>query len=108
MVPKHFKKPTREWFASVMGQYELEEHHIRLLTLACEAWERAQEARVMLTKRGMVYIDRFNAPEARPELAIERDASILFARLVRELDLDFETSADMRPPALKSNRSQNG
>ena len=42
MVPKHLKKPTREWFESVMSQYELEEHHIRLLTLACEAWERAQ------------------------------------------------------------------
>jgi phage terminase small subunit len=104
MVPKHLKKATRKWFESVMSHYELEEHHIRLLTLACEAWERAQEARVMLKKRGMVYIDRFNAPKARPEVAIERDASILFARLVRELDLDFESSADMRPPALKSNR----
>ena len=104
MVPKHLKKPTREWFESVMGQYELEEHHIRLLTLACEAWERAQEARITLKKLGMVYIDRFKAPKARPEVAIERDAAILFARLVRELDLDFETSADMRPPALKSNR----
>ena len=53
----------------------------------------------------MVYIDRFKAPKARPEVAIERDASILFARLVRELDLDFETPNDMRPPALSSNRS---
>ena len=104
MVPKHFKKPTREWFESVMGQYELQEHHIRLLTLACEAWERAQDARITLKKLGMVYIDRFKAPKARPEVAIERDASILFARLVRELDLDFETPNDMRPPALKSNR----
>ena len=104
MVPKHFKKPTREWCESVMSQYELEEHHIRLLTLACEAWERAQEARITLKKLGMVYIDRFKAPKARPEVAIERDASILFARLVRELDLDFETPNDMRPPALKSNR----
>tara|TARA_B100000674_G_scaffold99902_1_gene72593 strand:- start:830 stop:1147 length:318 start_codon:yes stop_codon:yes gene_type:complete len=104
MVPKHLKKPTREWFDSVMSQYDLEEHHIRLLTLACEAWERAQEARTKLKKLGMVYIDRFSAPKARPEVAIERDASILFARLVRELDLDFESSADMRPPALKSNR----
>ena len=104
MVPKHLKKATRKWFESVMSHYELEEHHIRLLTLACEAWERAQEARVMLKKRGMVYIDRFNAPKARPEVAIERDASILFARLVREPDLDFESSADERLPALKSNR----
>ena len=108
MVPKHLKKATRKWFESVMSHYELEEHHIRLLTLACEAWERAQEARVMLKKRGMVYIDRFNAPKARPEVAIERDASILFARLVRELELDFETSAGMRPPASKSNRGSNG
>ena len=104
MVPKHLKKPTREWFDSVMSQYDLEEHHIRLLTLACEAWERAQEARTKLKKLGMVYIDRFSAPKARPEVAIEPDASILFARLVRELDLDFESSADMRPPALKANR----
>jgi phage terminase small subunit len=104
MVPKHFKKPTREWFQSVIDQYELEEHHTRILTLACEAWERSQEARITLNKLGMVYIDRFNSPKARPEVAIERDASILFARLVRELDLDFEASSDLRPPALRSNR----
>ena len=54
MVPKHFKKQTKEWFQSVIDQYELEEHHTRILTLACEAWERSQEARITLNKLGMV------------------------------------------------------
>ena len=53
----------------------------------------------------MVYYDRFNAPKARPEVAIERDSRIAFARLVRELDLDLDDPTEApRTPALKSNR----
>ena len=69
--------------------------------------EIMQVAQLRTDKRAGVggYIDRFNAPKARPEVAIKRDASILFDRLVRELDLDFETPNEMRTPALQSNRS---
>jgi len=54
--------------------------------------------------RALVYYDRFNAPKARPEVAIERDSRIAFARLVRELDLDLDAPTGApRSPALTSN-----
>jgi hypothetical protein len=38
----------------VHQDYDLEEHHSRLLTMACEAWDRACEAREIMAKDGIV------------------------------------------------------
>jgi phage terminase small subunit len=103
--PKHLSAKTRRWFAAVCNDFELEDHHVRLLELACEAWDRTQAARAVIDAEGMVYTDRFGAPRARPEIAIERDSRLAFARLVRELDLDIDPPPESsRPPALRSNR----
>src|SRR5260370_2513728 len=80
------------------------DHHLHLLRLACDALDRAEQARQALATLGTIYLDRFNAPHPRPEVAIERDSRIAFARLCRELALDTETAAAARPPALPSNR----
>jgi phage terminase small subunit len=105
LPPKHLKPLTRQWWSSVLTDYELEPHHIRLLTLAGEAWDRCCAARAVVDKSGMTYTDRFGDPRPRPEIAIERDARTSFARLLRELDLDVGTpAANSRPPLLKSNR----
>jgi phage terminase small subunit len=103
--PKHLQPATRKWFADVVQAYELEEHHIRLLTLASEAWDRGVAAREAIAANGMTYNDRYGCPHPRPEIAIENTARIGFARLIRELDLDVtEPATPSRPPALKSNR----
>lgn len=92
--PKHLRPATRKWLRSVLEEYSLEPHHLRLLTLAAEAWDRGQQAREVVDADGMTYLDRFGCPKARPEIAIERDARIGFARLVRELGLDVEPPAE--------------
>jgi phage terminase small subunit len=104
--PEHLSEPTRKWFASVVEDYQLEPHHLRLLQLAAETWDRGQQAREVLNRDGPTYLNRFNYPCARPVVAIERDSRLAFARLVRELDLDTEGPAEerSRPPALRSNR----
>ena len=107
-APQHLEEPTRKWWRSVMVEYGLEEHHVRLLTLAAEAWDRAQEARVALAQHGTTYTDRFGQPRARPEVNIERDARIAFARLLRELDLDGEAAPDPRPPRMGTTPTANG
>src|SRR5262245_56698352 len=103
-APEHLKEPTQRWWLSVVKEWELDEHHIRLLTLAGEAWDRCEQARLVLNEQGLTYLDRFGQPTARPEVAIERDSRIAFARLVREIDLDATTTPASRPPALRSNR----
>jgi P27 family predicted phage terminase small subunit len=103
--PAHLSASTKKWWKSVVAEFLLEEHHRHLLKLACEALDRAEGARETLATLGTTYTDRFGAPRARPEVAIERDARISFARLVRELDLDTEVpSSGHRPPPLRSNR----
>ena len=98
VAPKHLKPETQRWWVTVHQQYKLESHHTRLLTLAGEAWDRGQQARVVLAKKGLTYTDRFGQPTARPEVSVERDSRISFARLVRELALDQE------PPGERLNR----
>jgi hypothetical protein len=85
----------------VTSTWALDEHHVRLLQLAGEAWDRAEQAREALAEHGVTFLDRFGSPRARPEVAIERDARIAFARLLRELALDVESSpGDSRPPGI--------
>ena len=104
-APEHLAPATGKWWRSVLDDYELEPHHVRLLTLAAEAWDRTATARAVLDAEGLTYQDRFDAPRARPEVAIERDSRTAFARLIRELDLDVEAPGEgRRAPGLRSNR----
>lgn len=103
-APKHLHRDTRAWFRAVIETWTLEDHHLRLLTLAAESWDRATMAREALLEHGMTFTDRFHQPRARPEVAIERDSRIAFARLLRELNLDGAGNPDNRPPRLGGQR----
>lgn len=97
-APEHLAKSTRAWWESVVENWHLEDHHKRLLTLAGEAWDRAEQAREAIAEHGMTFVDRFDQPRARPEIAIERDSRLAFARLLRELCLDENEPEPPRPP----------
>jgi phage terminase small subunit len=103
-TPKHLRDDTATWFASVVKDFELDSHHLRLLTKACEAWDRSEHAREAIAKHGLTYLDRFGAPRSRPECAIERDSRLAFARLVREIGLDVSPPTESRPAPLRGNR----
>lgn len=99
-APAHLSAPIKKWWGIIVREFELEQHHLRLLRLACEAWDRCQQAREIIDRDGISYVDRFGAPRMRPECAIERDSRIAFARLVRELNLDSAPGPEApRPPA---------
>jgi phage terminase small subunit len=104
-APSHLQPATKRWFLDVLDAYQLEDHHVKLLTLAAEAWDRCAQARKAIGKLGITYVDSKGSPHARPEIRIERDSRLSFVRLLRELDLDVDLPAEAsRPPALKSNR----
>jgi len=100
-LPKHLRPETRRWAERILTDFELEPHHVRLLILGGEAYDRGQQAREALAIHGTTYLDRFGQPRARPEVAIERDSRTSFARLLRELALDVEPPAESRPPGLR-------
>lgn len=101
-APRHLQVATRRWWLDVAATYVLEPHHVKLLTLAGEAWDRGVQAREGLKEHGLIFHDRFGQPHARPEVAVERDNKIVFARLLRELALDIDAPPQSsRPPAIR-------
>ena len=105
-APVHLSDSTRVWWRSVVREYQLEPHHLRLLQAAAECWDRLQQARELLARDGLVIEGREGGMRPHPAAAIERDSRIAFARLIRELDLDVEppSSARTSPAGLRSNR----
>ena len=75
-APKHLKAPTRRWYESVISEYELENHHVRLLTLACEAWDRCEDARRAVQEHGLTFVNRHGEVKSRPEVTIEKESRI--------------------------------
>jgi phage terminase small subunit len=98
--PKYLRAATRRWWAVVVNDYELEERHLMILTMAGEFWDEHLAANEVLAKEGLTYDDRFGAPKPRPEVAIARDSRLGYARLMRELSLDIEPPAEFRVPRL--------
>jgi P27 family predicted phage terminase small subunit len=104
-APDHLQAATKAWFSAVLRDYLLEPHHVRLLQLAGESWDRCQQARQALASGGITTIDDRGNIRAHPAVQIEKDSRIAFARIIRELDLDVEAPVSSRvgPPALRSN-----
>lgn len=104
-APQHLKAPTRRWWEEVCAEWDLEPHHVRLLTLAGEAWDRCAQARELIAREGLTVPTREGGAKLHPACRVEDSARIAFARLVRELDLDVAPPAESkRPPQLRSIR----
>jgi P27 family predicted phage terminase small subunit len=97
-APAHLRAGTRRWWRQVVEDYDLEPHHLLLLQTACSAWDRAEQAREAVKRDGAYLPDRYGGRKAHPGLNVERDNRVLFARALRELDLDGEPAPDPRLP----------
>ena len=98
---KHLRQSTREWYDSTVEDWELAPHHLRVLQLAAESWDRCQEAREILAKDGLCVTNRFGERKQHPMVAVERDARTAFCRCIRELGLDLiDSPVDPRLPRL--------
>src|SRR5688572_6536310 len=102
-APKHLSAASKRWFNEIASGFVLESHHLRLLQLAAEAFDRSQEARALLARDGIV-VNTENGPKTHPAVAVERDSRLAFARLVREVGLDVQEVATPRPIALPANQ----
>lgn len=99
--PGHLSLKMRRFYKHIVETFELEQHHLELLRLLCEALDRAEQARQTLADEGL-YVDGRFGKKAHPAAAIERDSRLAAARLLRELDLDAEPAPEVaRPPQLR-------
>lgn len=106
-TPAHLSPEAAAWWQDVTADYSLEAHHLKLLQAACEAWDTMQAARRALSEHGgLTFTDAGGNIKAHPAVAMQRDARVAFARLLRELDLDVAgaPAEAPRPPAIRSNR----
>lgn len=104
-APAHLSADARAFHDATLETFELEPHHLKLLVLACEALDRAGEARDVIRAHGVVVPTADGSLKTNPACAVERDSRLAFARLCRELDLDGDPAfRDARPPAIRSNR----
>jgi P27 family predicted phage terminase small subunit len=104
--PAHLSASAALWWRTTVDRYVLEEHHVRILQLVCEAWDEAQKARQQVAQDGLTLPGREGGLRPHPCVSIERDARLAVMRLLRELDLDTEAPVSERigPPPLRSNR----
>jgi phage terminase small subunit len=95
--PSHLSASSKRWWSSIASEFQLEPHHIAILSQAAKCLDRIEEARSNLDRDGLVVRDRFGCAKPHPAVAIERDAKVLFARLLRELRLDCEPEEPRLP-----------
>src|ERR687896_785766 len=95
-TPEHLSPAMSNWFATVVEAYELEPHHLHLLRLACEAFDRATAAREAIERDGLVVTDRFGQAKAHPLAQVRKESETAFASLLRQIDLDGEPNPAFR------------
>jgi len=103
-IPKHLKGEPLEFYKSVVADFEIEPHHQKLLTMACDCLQRVIDARADIAKSGATFKDRYGQLKQSPSCKIEVDNKILFARLIREMQLDVDEPDEVRIPRLKGKK----
>jgi len=86
--PDHLSPDMQDWWNSTISKFELDDHHLKLLQAACEAWDTMTEARQEVKEDGLTYIDGKGQRRPNPAVSIARDARMAFCRIVRDLGLD--------------------
>jgi P27 family predicted phage terminase small subunit len=99
--PTHLSPATRNFWRGIVREFDLEAHQLKTLEAACQAWDRYQQARAILSKEGLTFVDRLGNVRARPEGKIETDSRVGFLRAMRELGLDHVGAPEApRPNAI--------
>src|SRR5947209_2835386 len=104
--PDHLSETMQNWWRQTVADYDLEQHHLKLLEAACDAWDRMAQARATLLIEGLT-VEGGNGKKTHPAVAVERDSRAAFVRIVREMDLDEPQPSPgryMPPPAIRPNR----
>lgn len=91
--PKFESEAAKKLFESTISVFELDQHHVQMLRLACDCLDRIEMARAALARDGDIIKDRYGCPKQHPAARMLEQNKLLFARLLRELKLD-ETPVD--------------
>jgi P27 family predicted phage terminase small subunit len=87
--PAHLGEPEREVWKRIVGDHQLTDVALDVLTVGLEAHERARECRLAIQHDGMVVTGRDGQVKAHPLLAVERDARAAFLAAIKQLGLEL-------------------
>src|SRR5947209_3483630 len=98
--PDHLSKRSKAWWREMVKTYELDDPPAKeLLRRAAEAMDCADRARAQVEQDGPTFRTRYGEIRPHPAVAMERDARIAIARLLRELRV-LDAPDDPRPGRL--------
>jgi P27 family predicted phage terminase small subunit len=100
-APAHLSKEAKLWYEEIYKEFNLESAQEKLLEAACDSWDRMIQARKGIKDHGLTFVDRHGSRKPSPEISIERDSRLAFARLVRELSISSAPKpGESRPPII--------
>ena len=94
---KDLQPKTKRWIKGICNEWQLDEHHKRLLVLAGASFDRALGAKALVDLDGPCVVDRFGQQRAHPMVDVQKQSSITFCRILREVGLDLTGPEDSRP-----------
>lgn len=98
---RHLSAEGKRIFRALASEYQIEDvAGLRILRVAVEAFDRAQKARQVIDRDGLVVHDKYGQPKPHPLLVAERDSRAAFLAGLKALNLTVEPLRDGpgRPP----------
>lgn len=89
--PQHLSEKAKEWWRKLSSEYPLDDSAAKiLLAAALTAFDRANEARVILKRDGLVIEDDKGKIRAHPMCLVETNATKTMLAALHGLNLDLE------------------
>jgi P27 family predicted phage terminase small subunit len=93
--PEHLREHGAALWRDITRQYGIgDAAGLALVTMACSAFDRLQEAQAAIDKHGAVVMDHRGTLKRNPACALERDAHSMMLSALRQLHLDIEPLRD--------------
>jgi P27 family predicted phage terminase small subunit len=85
--PEHLGTAGRRLWRELHAEHTFAEHERELVRRACEAADRADQAREIVEREGVVAVDRYGQTRVHPAVVVEKDSRAAIARLLSALRL---------------------
>jgi len=99
-APSHLSKEAKKIFRGLCLEYQIYDMAgLRILRVACEAFDRAQSCREAIDQDGLTVQDKNGQVKPHPLIAAERDSRAAFLAGLKALNLDLEPLKTVGRPA---------
>jgi len=98
-APDHFSAELKSWFEFYTDEFEMAPADRVILEMMGDSWLEYRGLRLELAKAGsFTFTDRHGSPKPMPHLAAMNSLKVIYARLLRELNLPVDEPDESRIP----------